>query len=203
VPPAAPAAAAPVAPAAVAAPPKAPFKSVATVPAPPAPRATVAVPGPPDPSGSAVRRLPEQPVDLKDFETHYDLGIDYKEMGLYNDAIREFEMIAQAPGREVLCHSMIGLCFSARGMLSEAISQFKKGLYVEGITDQETISLYYELGMSYEKLADPREALYYYEKVAKRDAKFRDVQRRVAELKERIESGAFDGGPGGGTPLPN
>ena len=41
------------------------------------------------------------------------------------------------------------------------------------------------------------------EKVAKRDAKFRDVQRRVAEIKQRIGSGAADGGPGGGTPLPN
>jgi pilus assembly protein FimV len=172
------------------APPKPMFP--ATAPAPPAPpsspspRASVAVSLPPDPAGSAVRRLPEQPVDLKDFETHYDLGIAYKEMGLYNDAIREFEMIAQAPGREVLCHTMIGLCFSARGMLSEAISQFKKGLYVEGITDQEAISLYYELGLSYEKLDDPREALYYYEKVAKRDAKFRDVLKRVADVKQRV-----------------
>jgi tetratricopeptide (TPR) repeat protein len=197
----------PAPPPAAAAPPANPmFPAPPAPPAPPpalAPRASVAVPLPPDPSGSAVRRMPEQPVDLKDFETHYDLGIAYKEMGLYNDAIREFEMIAQAPGREVLCHTMIGLCYSARGMVSEAISQFKKGLYVEGITDQETISLYYELGMCYEKLDDPREALYYYEKVAKRDPKFRDVQRRVDDLRVRAEAGAADGGSGGGSPLPN
>jgi hypothetical protein len=188
------AAAAPPAPAAAPPPPMFPPPAATSPPPPPAPRASVAVSLPPDPAGSAVRRLPEQPVDLKDFETHYDLGIAYKEMGLYNDAIREFEMIAQAPGREVLCHTMIGLCFSARGMLSEAISQFKKGLYVEGITDQETISLYYELGMSYEKLEDPREALYYYEKVAKRDARFRDVQGRVAALKQRLDNGGDGSG---------
>jgi pilus assembly protein FimV len=138
----------------------------------------------PDREGDRARRsMVEQDIDTKDFETHYDLGIAYKEMGLYNDAIREFEIIAQAPGREVVCHTMIGLCFSAKGMQTEAISQFKKGLYVDGITDREAISLYYELGIAYEKLADPREALYYYEKVAKRDAKFRDVQRRVESVK--------------------
>jgi len=183
----------------VATPPAAPakpmFPAAVAPPSPPSssPRASVAGAAPAAPaalaSGSAVRRLPEQPIDLKDFETHYDLGIAYKEMGLYNDAIREFEMIAQAPGREVLCHTMIGLCFSARGMLSEAISQFKKGLYVEGITDMETVSLYYELGQCYEKLGDPREALYYYEKVAKRDPKFRDVAKRVEAVKQKLEGG--------------
>jgi tetratricopeptide (TPR) repeat protein len=122
-------------------------------------------------------------LDLKDFDSHYDLGIAYKEMGLYNDAIREFELIAEAPGREVLCHTLIGLCYSSKGMQSEAISQFKKGLYVDGITDNESVSLYYELGAAYEKLKDAREALYYYEKVLKRDPTFRDVQRRVTALR--------------------
>jgi pilus assembly protein FimV len=141
-----------------------------------------------------------QVVDAKDFDTHYDLGIAYKEMGLYNDAIREFELIAEAPGREVLCHEMIGICFSAKGQQSEAISHFKKGLYVENITEIQMVSLYYELGMAYEKLNDPREALYYHEKVIKRDAKFRDVERRVAQLRQQTEgAGAARPGANGGS----
>ena len=50
-------------------------------------------------------------------------------------------------------------------MQTDAIGQFKKGLYVEGITEREALSLYFELGQAYERLSDPREALYYYEKV--------------------------------------
>jgi tetratricopeptide (TPR) repeat protein len=148
------------------------------------------------------QRMVQQPVDVKDFDTHYDLGIAYKEMGLYNDAIREFELIAQAPGKEVLCHTMMGLCFSDKGMQSEAISHFKKGLYVEGITERETITLYYELGAAYEKLSDPREALYYYEKVIKRDVTFRDVEKRVAALRDQVANPALQAGGNGGTGPP-
>ena len=87
------------------------------------------------------------------------------------------------PAREVQCHLMIGLCFLEKGMQTDAIGQFKKGLYVEGITDRESLSMYFELGQAYERLNDPREALYYYDKVIKRDPNFRDVaeaRRRAA-----------------------
>ncbi len=83
-----------------------------------------------------------------------------------------------------------------------SISQFKTGLYVEGITDRETIALYFELGQAYERLEDLREALYYYEKVAKKDPKFRSVGAKVEELEaqgvgdsNRVDSND-DGTPG-------
>ena len=43
--------------------------------------------------------------------------------------------------------------------------------------------MYFELGQAYERLTDPREALYYYEKVIKRDPNFRDVEKRVEALR--------------------
>ncbi|MCU1282211.1 MAG: repeat-containing protein, partial [bacterium] len=121
----------------------------------------------------------EKGVTAEDFETHYDLGIAYKEMGLLDDAINEFRNVMKDPAREVQCHLMIGLCFLEKGMQTDAIGQFKKGLYVEGITEREALSMYFELGQAYERLNDPREALYYYEKVMKRDPHHRDVQKRV------------------------
>jgi tetratricopeptide (TPR) repeat protein len=140
----------------------------------------------PDPSASfemTRKGVIEKGVTAEDFETHYDLGIAYKEMGLLDDAINEFRIVMKDTPREVQCHLMIGLCFLEKGMQTDAIGQFKKGLYVEGITDREALSLYFELGQAYERLNDPREALYYYEKVMKRDPHFRDVQRRVAALR--------------------
>jgi pilus assembly protein FimV len=126
----------------------------------------------------------EGQVSDEDSDTHYDLGIAYREMGLMDDAIAEFKIAMRSREKEALCHMMIGLCYIEKDLLSEAISQFKTGLYVEGITDRETIALYFELGQAYERLDDAREALYYYEKVAKKDARFRDVGSRIDRLRE-------------------
>lgn len=125
----------------------------------------------------------EKGVTAEDFETHYDLGIAYKEMGLLDDAMAEFKLVMKDPTREVQCHLMIGLCFLEKGQQTEAIGHFKKGLYVEGITERESLSLYFELGQAYERLGDPREALYYYEKVQKRDPRFRNVEKMVEALR--------------------
>ena len=129
------------------------------------------------------RGVIERGVSAEDFETHYDLGIAYKEMGLIDDAIAEFRIVMKDLAREVQCQLMIGLCYIEKRMYTEAINQFKKGLYVEGITDAEALALYYELGQAYEKVGDPREALYYYDKVQKRDPKFRDLGRRLRALR--------------------
>jgi tetratricopeptide (TPR) repeat protein len=121
----------------------------------------------------------------EDADTHWDLGLAYKEMGLYDEAIREFSLILNTPGRAVQCELMIGRCHAERGKSSEAIAEFKKGLYIEGITELQSLDLYFEIGASYEALGDAREALYYYEKVAKRDPRFREVEKRVDSLKAR------------------
>jgi len=121
-------------------------------------------------------------VGLEDTDTHFDLGIAYKEMGLLQDAIAEFEICTNNPARQCISHTMIGICFMEKKDAQGAISHFKKGLYAEQKTDREELGLYYELGRAYEQLRDPQEALYYYEKVKKRDATFRKVEDRIRAL---------------------
>ncbi len=130
----------------------------------------------------APRRVIAKPLGGADADTHYDLGLAYKEMGLLEEAIKEFELVRETPGRAVQCHMMIGLCHVQRGKLQEAVDEFKSGLYVDGINDREALALYFELGAAYEGLGDEREALYYYEKVLKRDPRFRDIGRRIENL---------------------
>ncbi len=124
-----------------------------------------------------------KPLGEEDADTHYDLGLAYKEMGLYDEAIKEFALVRETKGKAVDCHLMIGLCHAERGKFSEAVGEFKNGLYVDGISDRQSLALYFELGAAYESLADSREAMYYYEKVAKKDARFREVDKRIAGLK--------------------
>jgi pentatricopeptide repeat protein len=124
----------------------------------------------------------EQQVGLEDTETHFDLGIAYQEMGLFEDAIAEFELCLANPQKQCIAHTMIGLCHLKQGNVVSAIAQFKKALYAEIKTDREELGLYYELGRAYEMLRDPKEALYYYDKVRKRDPGFRDVGNRIQAL---------------------
>ena len=131
-------------------------------------------------------------ISDEDSDTHYDLGIAYREMGLFDDAIAEFKTAMRTKEKEVLCHMMIGLCHVEKGDTVDAVTQFKAGLYVDGVTDQESVALYYELGRAYERLDDAQEALYFYDNVLKKDPAFRDVGSRVDGLRG-----------GGGAPLPS
>jgi len=126
----------------------------------------------------------EKPVDEGDAETHYDLGLAYKEMALHDDAIKAFEKALRAPGREVQCRVMIGMCLREMGNPSEAVHQFKQGLHAAP-TERERQSLYYEIGMTYESIGDDAEALYYLEMVLKRDPSFADAAARAERLRAR------------------
>jgi len=124
----------------------------------------------------------EAQVSIDDTDTHFDLGIAYKEMGLIPDAIKEFELCTVNPSRECMAHTMVGLCHLEKNDVPAAIGAFKKGLYAEKKTEREELGLYFELGRAYEAMHDAQEALYYYEKVKKRDPGFLKVQDRIDAL---------------------
>jgi tetratricopeptide (TPR) repeat protein len=126
----------------------------------------------------------EKPIDESDADTHYDLGLAYKEMGLYDEAMKAFEKALRAPGREVQCRLMMGMCQREMGNSSEAIHQFKQALHAEP-KERERQSLYYEIGQTYESIGDDGEALYYFEMVTKRDPSFADAGQRAEALRAR------------------
>ena len=136
----------------------------------------------------------EKPLEDSDGDTHFDLGLAYKEMGLYDEAMKAFEKVAQSSGtREVQSRMMIGLCQREQGNLSEAVHQFKAGLHAGSINDRERQTLLYEIGATYESLGDPRESVYYFEMVVKRDPGFLDARDRLARLRGgRGRRGALD-----------
>lgn len=128
----------------------------------------------------------QRPVEDEDADTHYDLGLAYKEMGLYEEAIQEFEKVLPVPSREVQCRLMMGLCYRENGDILSAINQFKAGLHAPSITLPEQLSLYYEIALGYETTVDdPHEALYFYELIQKRDRGYRDLQARIAACQQR------------------
>jgi tetratricopeptide (TPR) repeat protein len=121
-------------------------------------------------------------VSDNDSATHYDLGVAYKEMGLLTDAAREFEIASRDPKRECTCLAMMGMMYRERGELDRACEAYVRGLNAKHKTVAQEMTLYYDLGTIYETKGDPDEAIYYYQRIARRDPVYRDVPQRLQAL---------------------
>ena len=121
-------------------------------------------------------------ISIEDSESHENLGIAYKEMGLTDDAIREFEIAARDPKRECVCQFNVGMVEMERGRIAEAIDAFLRGLNATEKEPQQETMLCYEIGAAYEAMKMNREALTYFQKTMRRDPAYRDVQERVRRL---------------------
>ena len=121
-------------------------------------------------------------VSEDDSDTHFDLGIAYKEMGLLPDARREFQVAMGDPRRRCLCWTMIGMIYMEEGQPRDAIEAFQSGLESPQQTAAETVGLHYELGLACEAAALPDQARLHYEYVFKREPQFREVGQRLQRL---------------------
>jgi tetratricopeptide (TPR) repeat protein len=124
-------------------------------------------------------------VSDSDSATHYDLGVAYKEMGLLADAAREFELASRDPKRECNCLAMMGMMYRERGELDRAAEAYVRGLSAQHKTVAQEVSLYYDLGVVYEMKNDADEAIYYFQRITRRDPTYRDVSQRLAALLPR------------------
>ncbi len=121
-------------------------------------------------------------VSEDDSDTHFDLGIAYKEMGLLPDARREFQVAMGDPRRRCLCWTMIGLIYIEEGQPRDAIEAFQSGLESPDQTPTETVGLHYELGMACETAGLSDQARLHYEYVFRREPQYREVGQRLQRL---------------------
>jgi tetratricopeptide (TPR) repeat protein len=119
----------------------------------------------------------------EDYDTRYNLGIAYKEMGLVDEAIAEFQLAAKDPNRLLECSSMLGICFMDKGMPKLAIKWFEKGLKTAGRREEEYQGLRYDLATAYEAAGDLDTALGIFTELYGQDANFRDVAAKLRELR--------------------
>jgi tetratricopeptide (TPR) repeat protein len=124
----------------------------------------------------------DRQLGKEDYDTRYNLGIAYKEMGLIDEAIGEFQLAAKDEGRLLECSSMLGICFLEKGMPLPAIKWFEKGLEVGGRTDEEYRGLRFDLASAYEAAGRIDQALDVFADIYSQDATFRNVADKVREL---------------------
>jgi pilus assembly protein FimV len=127
----------------------------------------------------------EKVVKPEDVDTHYDLGVAYKEMGLIDDAVGEFTIARKGclgKRKEIDCLSMIGMLQVARGEVVAAIDAYQQGLASDHARGDVEKSLRYELAVAYEAANQAGKALNQFLKVQALDGNYREVASAVERL---------------------
>ena len=121
-------------------------------------------------------------VDDEDFDSHYDLGVAYKEMGLIEEAIAEFQKALRGATQRIRAYEALGQCFIDRNDYDSAITVLGRALREPGMEDEDLIGVLYLLGFSSEGSKKPRDAAAYYQRVFAIDIDFRDVSKRLKQM---------------------
>lgn len=122
-------------------------------------------------------------LSAEDYETHFNLGIAYREMGLLDEAIGEFQLASKEERYLVDCSSLLGLCFLDKGLPELAIRWYRKGLESPSINDEATLGLLYEMGNAYISLGDFEAAYKTLIEIYGRNSNYRDVSAKLQELR--------------------
>ncbi|HXY23880.1 MAG TPA: tetratricopeptide repeat protein [Candidatus Acidoferrum sp.] len=136
--------------------------------------------------------LGEMGAEDEDLETHYNLGIAFREMGLLEEAISEFQKVAKANDRgrafryTMQCCTLLGLAFMEKGQPGIAAIWYERALKTPGIDPESTLALRYDLGVAQESAGEPEAALKSFSQVYAMNIDYRDVAERIAALQKPI-----------------
>jgi tetratricopeptide (TPR) repeat protein len=145
-----------------------------------------------DPTGDEDRDFAELLAQFKeklaesiahdDIGSHYDLGLAFKEMGLLDEAIGEFQIALRAGDDRLKIFEELGQCFLLKRQFNIAVKVLSRALQFEPDDEIELIGVFYHLGRAFEELGQRDKALDAYERVVGLDINFQDVAERMARL---------------------
>ena len=124
----------------------------------------------------------------EDLETHYNLGIAYREMGLLEEAISEFQKVASSADKgpafryAMQCSTLLGLAFMEKGQPAIAAIWYERALKTPGLDQESILALRYDLGVAQELAGDTHAAFNSFSQVYAMNIDYRDVSERIALL---------------------
>jgi tetratricopeptide (TPR) repeat protein len=136
--------------------------------------------------------LGEMGAEEEDLETHYNLGIAFREMGLLEEAISEFQKVAKATDRgrafpyTMQCCTLLGLAFMEKGQPGVAAIWYDRALLTPDLDPESVLALRYDLGVAQESAGEPDAALKSFSQVYAMNIDYRDVGERIAALQKPI-----------------
>jgi tetratricopeptide (TPR) repeat protein len=131
----------------------------------------------------------DETVEVEDPETHYNLGIAFKEMGLLDEAIGELQKVCHAVehgnsfSQPVQAYTWLAQCLVDKGVPEAAVRWYEKALTLPGLDHTSRCAIYYDLGSAYETSGDKKSALANFMEVYSSNIDFRDVATRIKVLK--------------------
>ena len=130
----------------------------------------------------AFKRGIDENIDAEDYQAHYDLGVAFKEMGLLDEAIAEFQKALRSPEGRLKTSEALGTAFFEKGQFAIAEAILRRAVESLGATDDEQIGLIYWLARALEAQEKFDPAITTYERVLAVDIGFQDASGRMARL---------------------
>ncbi len=140
--------------------------------------------------GELKHELEEETTSAEeDPETHYNLGVAFREMGLLDEAIGELQKVCQSVERGhpfpliMQTYTWLAQCFLDKGVPEAAIRWYEKALTLPTLDADTHTALHYELASSYEVAGNKTAALSHFMEVYGSNIDYRDVAERIKTLK--------------------
>jgi tetratricopeptide (TPR) repeat protein len=127
-----------------------------------------------------------QKIDETDYETHYNLGVAYREMELLEDAAEEFRLAARSPDKAREAYTSLGAVFREMGKSKDAQAAFEMALAIPSNTAAQRAAILYEMGLLAEEEGEENRALMCFERAAEESPAERGVQDRIRRLRARV-----------------
>lgn len=120
-------------------------------------------------------------LDGEDAQSHYDLGMAFMEMGLYDESFKEFRQAAVDQSRRFVCYVFQGVCLREKGDLANA-EKVLQSLVRPGLSIEDSCTVKYELALNCEAGGKHDEYLTLLTEIDALDRHFRDVNTRLSAV---------------------
>ncbi|MCX7770692.1 MAG: tetratricopeptide repeat protein [Proteobacteria bacterium] len=123
-----------------------------------------------------------QEIEEGDVETHYNLGIAYKEMGLLDEAVQEFILTSRFLNKAYDSYTMIASCLTEKREWEKALEFYKRALHMPDIPKEKMAGTYLEMGYIYENTGDLDNAILCFKKAYDTDNNLTIAKEKVEEI---------------------
>jgi len=127
-------------------------------------------------------------VAKDDYETHYNLGVAYHEMGLYEDAIEELQIACMDPGLQYDAYFLMGSCARDLERPEIALKCYEKVLELEGLDREQRRGIRYEQALTLRATGQDEQALQIFQEIREEGNDYRDTEQQIQELMQSSRS---------------
>jgi tetratricopeptide (TPR) repeat protein len=132
-------------------------------------------------------QLDETAEETVDYEAHYIAGLEFKQKGTLDKAVKELKIAAEDPEKKQRNATMLALCYMEQGSYSLAIGAFNTVIEAMSPSDSTYLHVKYELANAHMQNKDYNKALEFFSEVQALEPTFKDISSKVDSLKAQTQ----------------